>query len=152
MRLHHRGSTALDEVGELLLVPPDGGTVVRRVERVRGRPDGLSVLKLAGVDDRDAAERLRGCRILVPRDALAPGGGDECYVDDLIGLEVRVSGGDRVGRVRDVYSNGAQEVLIVETGDGDVEVPFVAAFVDRCDPAAGVIEVIDFDLLRAVAD
>ena len=44
---------------------------------------------LAGVDDRNAAELLRGCDIAVPRSELPPADEREYYQQDLLGFEVR---------------------------------------------------------------
>jgi|GEM_PF-448468 len=52
----------------------------------RGMVRGAVVARFEGVDDRDAAERLRGLRLHVPRDRLPPAEGDEYYHADLIGL------------------------------------------------------------------
>src|SRR5688500_13804611 len=59
------------------------------------------IVVLEGVDDRAAAESLRGAEIAVPRDALAPLPEGEFLVDDLIGCEV-VDGERAVGHVSDV--------------------------------------------------
>lgn len=80
------------------------------IEIVQGRlldSKGLYIVKLAGVEDRDQAETLRGCAILVPasdRPDLADG---EFYVADLMGLRVILQAtGVEVGLVTDLYEAG----------------------------------------------
>ncbi len=66
-----------------------------------------------GIKDRDAAERLRGTEIAVPRDQLPPTGADEYYWADLIGCEVFDLAGVRLGSVTRLFETGANDVLEV---------------------------------------
>jgi 16S rRNA processing protein RimM len=99
------------------------------------------VARLAGVADREAAARLKGCEILVPRTALPPAREDEVYWADLIGSKVVNLQGDELGEVAEVFSNGAHEVLRVSRNGEERLIPFVAAFVRTLDVAARRIEV-----------
>src|ERR1700710_3009307 len=54
--------------------------------KVVGSAKGVVVAKIAGLDDRDAAERLKGTRLYVQRSALPEPEADEYYHSDLIGL------------------------------------------------------------------
>jgi 16S rRNA processing protein RimM len=87
---------------------------------VPGSPGRLRVV-LEGIDDRDAAERLRGCGIEVARADLPPLLDDEFYVADTIGRPVhrRLEGGDvvMVGTVADLVTSGAQDLLEVRYRD-----------------------------------
>lgn len=90
-----------------------------------------------GIDDRNAAELLRGARIFVPRTDFAPAQEDEYYWVDLIGLDVVNREGVALGKVRDLMTTGPQTVLVLafeEEGSGKPQermIPFVAAFVDK---------------------
>ena len=101
-----------------------------------GRP-GEVRLGLEGVDDRDAAEALRGALVLgeaARLPALAPG---EHYWYELIGCEVETVAGAPVGRVREIWETGAHDVLVVEDRDGREHlIPAVDAFVKEVDRAA----------------
>lgn len=104
---------------------------------------GTIILALDGVRDRDAAERLRGRRLLVAVEERHPLPQDHYYVDDLRGLPVLTPAGRRVGLVRDVEANPANDLLVVETAGGErALVPLVRALV-RVDLAAGRIIVDD---------
>ena len=87
------------------------------IELVTGRYiDGknLYVLKLAGVDNCDSAEELRGCKLLVPESDRPELGEDEYHVIDLIGLPVFIQeSGELVGRVVDIIAAG-NDLLDVE--------------------------------------
>ncbi|MCV3213494.1 ribosome maturation factor RimM, partial [Plectonema radiosum NIES-515] len=74
----------------------------------------LYVLKLAGVDDCDFAEELRGCKLLVPQSDRPKLGEDEYHVIDLIGLPVFMQeSGELVGTVVDIIAAG-NDLLDVE--------------------------------------
>jgi 16S rRNA processing protein RimM len=98
---------------------------------------------LDGVDDRTAAERLRGSLIGAPREALPATGADEYYWADLIGLAVNNLQGENLGQVADLLETGANDVLLVRD----------AAGVERLIPfnSTSIIEV-DLAGKRVVAD
>ena len=63
------------------------GTVSLNVDEAKTH-SGSVVAKFAGVDDRNAAEALRGARIFLPRSSFPAASADEYYWADLIGLNV----------------------------------------------------------------
>jgi len=97
------------------------------------------------VDDRDAAEALRGARIFVARSSFPSTANDEYYWVDLIGLDVVNREGVALGTVRELLSTGPQTVLVLACEqDGKPHermIPFVSAFVDEVDLAARRIRV-----------
>jgi 16S rRNA processing protein RimM len=109
---------------------------------VKSATKGVLRATVAGIEDRDAAERLKGTRLYLPRDKLPPPGEDEYYHADLIGLAVALSDGSPLGRVKAVYDYGAGDSLEVETATGRViVVPFTRAAVPVVDVAGGRIVV-----------
>lgn len=100
------------------------------VEQVREHGARLLV-RLAGVDDRDAADALRGSLFVVDSEELPPIDEPDTYYDhQLEGLRVRTTAGDDVGVVTEVLHTAAGELLAVRRGDGgEVLVPFVGAIV-----------------------
>jgi 16S rRNA processing protein RimM len=98
------------------------------------------------IDDRSAAELLRGARIFVSRASFPTAADDEYYWVDLIGLEVVNREGLPLGRVRELLSTGPQTVLVLEyTADNGTGaermIPFVSAYVDAVDLAGRRITV-----------
>jgi 16S rRNA processing protein RimM len=105
---------------------------------VVGTAKGVVVAKIAGLDDRDAAERLKGTRLYVQRSALPEPAEDEYYHSDLIGLSMTLADGTVFGTVRAVHDYGAGVSLEVAHHDGKlVMVPFTRAVVPVVDVAAG---------------
>lgn len=106
---------------------------------------GTVVATAHDVDDRDAAEALRGARIFVSRTSFPTAEKDEYYWVDLIGLDVVNREGVALGRVKELLSTGAQTVLVMDyEQDGKPQermIPFVAFYVDDVDLAGRKIHV-----------
>lgn len=109
---------------------------VHLVQAVKG---GFAA-RLSGVPTRAAAEALRGARLYADRAVLPPPAEDEFYHSDLIGLEVRDTGGALLGRVRAVHDHGAGDLLEIDVAGGpSVLLPFTRAAVPLVDLAAARI-------------
>ena len=105
---------------------------------VRGPVKGGVVAALSGVDDRDAAEALRGQRLWAPRAALPPAEEDEFYFADLIGLAAVADDGRPLGEVVAVLEPGSVPVLEIRPAEGDSRlVPFTREAVPEIDLGAG---------------
>ncbi|MEJ5211107.1 MAG: ribosome maturation factor RimM [Burkholderiales bacterium] len=110
-------------------------------EVVQSRVHGAQVLaKLAGIDDRDQAARLKGQWVVVPRGALPSTGEDEYYWVDLIGLTVVNTEGTSLGTVRELMETGANDVLVVQ-GERERLIPFIRQVILDVDLAEGIIRV-----------
>lgn len=120
------------------------GTLKLRLKEAKDH-SGTVVASAHAIDDRSAAEALRGSRIFIARTSFPSTGIDEYYWVDLIGLEVVNREGVRLGKVSELLSNAAQAVLVLqyETGGKQRErmIPFVAAYVDAVDVAGRTITV-----------
>lgn len=91
------------------------GWVQRTVEATELVHLGFSA-KLEGVDDRNAAELMRGIDVALPRSAL-PEFDDAIYWVDLIGLDVVNLAGETLGTLDSLLETGANDVLVVKMGD-----------------------------------
>ena len=110
--------------------------------KVTGQARGQVIARLDGVEDRAAAEALKGQRLHVPRGALPAPGDDEYYHADLVGLAAELAGGGVLGTVRAVHDFGAGSILeIAAEGDDGFMVPFTRAAVPEIDMAAGKVVV-----------
>ena len=79
---------------------------------------GGAIARFAGIDDRNAAEALRGALLSVPRAELPPLAEGEYYHADLIGLPCETADGARLGTVAAVENFGAGDLLEIERPDG----------------------------------
>jgi 16S rRNA processing protein RimM len=98
------------------------------------------VAKLAGCDDRDGTEKLRGSDVAVTREQLGEAGEGSLYWVDLIGLEVVDEGGVILGKVEELFETGETSVMVVK-GERERMIPFVAGYVKAVDRGAKRITV-----------
>jgi 16S rRNA processing protein RimM len=96
------------------------------------------VAKLAGCDDREAAERLRNRDVAVKREALGEAEAGTLFWVDLVGLEVMNEDGEPLGNVEGLFETGATSVLVVR-GTKERLIPFVAQYVKAVEREAGRI-------------
>ena len=116
----------------------EDGHVVK-IESLRPAKDHF-VARLAGVSDRDAAERMTNVKLYVPRERLpAPESADEFYYADLIGLAVIDGSGNDLGTVLAIHNFGAGDLVEIKPANGGITklLPFNEATVPVVDLAAG---------------
>lgn len=96
------------------------------------------IAKLEGLNDRTAAEGMKGVELYIERSALPEPEEDEVYVADLIGLRVDGKDGTQLGTVSRMDNYGAGDVMEVTlvTG-GALLLPFTKAAVPVVDIAGG---------------
>ena len=116
-------SDALGRVPALWLRSGQGEPRRYEVARAERAAQGYLVA-LRGIDDRDAADALRGHEALVERDALPPPADDEVYAADLVGYSVADESGAHRGEVVGVDAAGLQDLLRVRNGGRESLVPF----------------------------
>ena len=92
---------------------PDGD-ITFTLKKVRDDGKGGAIARFEGVSDRNAAEKLRGTVLTVPRDELPELEETEYYHSDLIGLRVVTDAGEEVGTVQAVANYGATDVIEIE--------------------------------------
>ena len=120
---------------------------------------GRFVVHFQGVDDRTAAEALRGITLSLKVDpAELPDDPDEFYDHQLVGLEVVLSDGSKVGTISEVIHLPSQDLLSVKReGDVEVLIPFVTEFVPDIDletkrvmitPPPGLLNELDAIVVR----
>ena len=128
------------DAGSRLLL--EEGGEVREIEIVSSRPHkNLYLLTLEGVDDRTAAESLRGSTLNVEAEDLIPLPEGEYYDFQLIDLAVVTDEGESLGRVAEVMATGGNLVLIVRDGEREVLLPFIDDVVREVDLAGGRMKV-----------
>lgn len=98
----------------------------------------MLVVRLKGVADRNAAEKLNGLELSVPQDRLPAAEEGEYYHADLIGLSAVTLSGTILGTVVGVPNYGAGDLLEIAPPMGNtVLVPFTDAAVPEVDIAGG---------------
>lgn len=92
-------------------------------KKLRDDGKGGAILKLAGIDNRNAAEALRGMVLTVAREELPPLEKGEYYHADLLGLTAVSDTGEALGRVIAVDNYGAGDVIEIERPAAEGEKP-----------------------------
>ena len=114
------------------------------IEALRAAKDHF-VARIAGVNDRDAAEKLRNIELYIPRARLPKiEEVDTFYHADLVGLDAVTPDGARVGTVHALHNFGAGDIIeIAPAGGGDpLMLPFNETTVPKIDVAARQIVVV----------
>jgi 16S rRNA processing protein RimM len=139
VQLHWAGSDTLEHVGEITLMRGKENVGVRRIESAR-RVEKAVLLRLSGVDDRDAAEALRGLAVCVPRERLPPPEEGEYYLCDLVGATVRTPS-RTIGEVTEVRVHPSVDTLVIRAPDGKLFEQVIAEpWVVHVDTEAKVVE------------
>lgn len=111
--------------------------VPHRLERARLHKGDL-ILKLAGCDDRNAAEELRDLLVNVAMEDALPLEEGDYWFHQILGLEVWTTEGEKLGVVREVLETGANDVYVVRDQSGrEVLIPALKDVVLEIDLDAG---------------
>ena len=113
------------------------------VRPAAGSAADMLVVRVKGIDDRNAAEAINGIDLSVSRGRLPDPELDDFYHADLIGLAAETVDGTAVGTVTAIHNHGAGDLLEVEQDTGPpVLVPFTRT----------VVPVVNIDSGRVVID
>jgi len=117
------------------------------LESVRPQPPGV-IIKIAGVDTPERAQRLVGWEIWLPRDQAAQLETGEYYEADLCKCALWF-GEEEIGHVRSVWDGGPAQLLEVETKGGRTHlVPFTEHFIGAVELDRGRIFIKGDEILR----
>ena len=112
LKLFSDSALSLSRHGKLYV-----GGAERRLLAIRDSGK-TAVARLEGIDDRSAAEALRGSLVEIDRSALPPLGEGEYYHADLIGLGTVDREGRAIGMIVAVENYGAGDLLEIEDAAG----------------------------------
>ncbi len=109
-----------------------------KVRMHKGRP----LLTLPHVQDRNAAELLRGVRIYIDRDSLPELSDDEAYLHDILGLTIVDSNSNaELGILENVeFPTESQMLWSIRAATGqEILLPAVEEFIDNFDTDEGIV-------------
>jgi 16S rRNA processing protein RimM len=122
----------------------EDGTQRFTIEALRPAKDHF-VVRLSGVGDREAAERLSNLKLFVPRHRLPPVVEEESfYHADLVGLAAFLPDGKPLGTVTAIHNFGAGDIVEIARHEGGepLLVPFTDAAVPKVDLSGGCVVVV----------
>ncbi|MBE7470262.1 MAG: 16S rRNA processing protein RimM [Anaerolineae bacterium] len=111
-----------------------------RLEKYRWHKQNL-LLTLAGVTDRNEAEKLKGQFVQVPIEEAVPLPEGSYYLYQLIGLRVESTAGEFLGAITQVMETGANNVYVVQQEDREILLPAIPDVIKGIDVKAGVMKV-----------
>lgn len=108
---------------------------------IKGQTKGALIARVDGITTKEQADALRGVDLYAERAQLPSLPDDEFYHADLVGLMTFDTGGQTLGRVKAVQTNGSDDLLEVSSPKhkDTVLVPFTKAIVPTVDLATGRI-------------
>lgn len=110
---------------------------------IKGEAKGQFIVRVDGVEDRNAAETLKGIKLFIHRSVLPEPDDGEFYHTDLIGLATVLEDGTNHGRIAAVHDFGAGDLLEVTLTDGGMTyLPFTESVVPEIDLVAGKVTVL----------
>lgn len=132
----------INELDQIFLGPGiDAPVHPYEVEHLRMH-QGFGLLKLVGIDDRDAADALRALFVMVDFENAVPLEDDEIYLFQLIGLQVRTEDGRDLGTLTEVLETGANDVYIVRSDTlGEILIPVLEQTILNTDVETGIVTV-----------
>ena len=103
------------------------------------------IIKLQGINNRTAAEQLRGGLLQRQRSELRALADDEYFIFDLIGLNVKSVSGDPIGTITEMMNMPAHDIYVVKNGPREILIPAIKSIVKKIDINAGemIIDPID---------
>ncbi len=99
------------------------------------------ILRLKGIERIEEAEPLIGKEILIERKSLRQLGEGEYYWVDLLGMKVETEEGKTIGKIREIFPTGANDVYVVEGRKGEILLPATEEVIRSIDLKRGVMKV-----------
>jgi 16S rRNA processing protein RimM len=99
------------------------------------------ILRLKGIERIEEAEPLIGKEILIERKSLLKLEEGEYYWVDLLGMKVETEGGKRIGKIREIFPTGANDVYVVEGKRGEILLPATDEVIRSIDLKGRVMKV-----------
>jgi 16S rRNA processing protein RimM len=101
-------------LSSVLVRKPGNSAVSMEIASVRETFKGMLV-RLKGIEDRTAAEEMRGAEFLIPADQRAPAPKGSAYYDEIIGMTViDDETGEALGTVKNVLDMPASDVFVLD--------------------------------------
>ena len=130
----------IQQYPQLFLVSPSGKlSPPHTIEKSRIKGKTL-IARLNSISDRNQAETLIGMGVLVSKEDLPQPGENEFYLYRMEGLPVFTIEGRKLGTVAHIFSNGAQDLLVVQDGENEYMIPVLDSIIKVHDSEKIVID------------
>lgn len=127
------------KVGKRIFLGPE--LQPQRLKAIRPHREG-ALIRIEGVEDRDAADLLRGQMVQVHLTDAIPLAEGEYYMFQLQGIQVVTEAGEELGRFDGYLETGANDVYIIRSPRyGEILLPAIPDVIRKVDIAAGQMTV-----------
>ena len=99
------------------------------------------IVSFEGMDRIEDVQAFLKKELYVTRENAVPLEEDEYYIADLIGLKVSEEDGTPLGTLTDVLQTGANDVYVIDTGDGELLLPAIHSCILKIDLEEGSMTV-----------
>ena len=120
------------KVGTEIWLKEDGNYLSWKIETIKIAGE-KSCIRLSGCNTLEDAEKVQRSVFFLPRDKFDPVGKNEHYLVDMIGSRVLDENQKSIGTVKDVLIMSAQNIIVVETGENEILIPYVDAHIELFD-------------------
>lgn len=94
---------------------------------------GRLIVRFEGIESREDAETLHGQELTIARSQVAPLPEGRHYRFELMGLSVRTTSGEPLGRVTEVFGTGSNDVLVVDDDEREILIPMLEGVIVSVD-------------------
>ena len=124
--------------GREILLRKEGTEITHQV--ISSRPHKrLTLVRLEGINEINAAQPLVGSLVLVSKESLDPPSAGEYYYFQVVGFDVFDTGGHWIGRVREVWLKEGGDLYVVQGLSKEHLIPAVPEVIERVDLNSGKI-------------
>ncbi len=103
-----------------------------KVMKARAHKKGFICL-LEKFDNRNLAEEYKAREIWVDSALFVSTPGESLYLSEILGFEIVDAKTGSLGTIHSFSSNGLQDLLVIQQGASEIEIPFVKEFVTEMD-------------------
>ena len=122
----------LDAVAELFIGRRAQDAIAFPLHAVQtGR--GFFILKLEGIEDKDAASMIVGSSVWMPSERMKKLPDGEYYWHEIIGLEVITQEGRILGRIESVFPTGSNDVYVCRGTEKEILLPAIGDCILKID-------------------
>ncbi len=126
---------------EVFIKNPVGKLQTYEILEVIPQPPRL-ILRLKGIERIEEVESLVGKEILIERRSLPDLQEGEYYWFDILGMVVETPEGKRIGRVKEIFPTGANDVYVIEGKRKEIFLPATEEVIQSIDIKKGRMKVI----------
>jgi len=100
---------------------------------------GSAIIRLEGLDNEEAAEKLSGKVLEIHRSQLYALPEGKYYHFQLIGLKVKTAGGEILGEISEILATSSADIYVIQGQNGEILIPAIAEIVKSVDIDGGYL-------------